>query len=141
LEKIVHTLRHGQNVRACFEGPLRTKQIAFIFTFSLFWLLFALPCQGQEFSPPHTGRVDGTISSPGDPETRDAVLRDMAKKANVERQAAIRSDTEKLLKLAGELKEYVGKSNENILSMDVLKKAEEIEKLAHSVKDKMKGQN
>ena len=37
------------------------------------------------------------------------------------------------------MKEYVDKTNENMLSMDVIKKAEEIEKLAHSVKDKMKG--
>jgi oligoribonuclease NrnB/cAMP/cGMP phosphodiesterase (DHH superfamily) len=115
--------------------------LAFTFTLSLFWLLFALPGCAQQFSPPHTRRVDGTISSPGDPDSRDGLLREMAKKANLERQAAIKTDTEKLLKLAGELKEYVGKSNENILSMDVLKKAEEIEKLAHSVKDKMKGPN
>jgi hypothetical protein len=36
------------------------------------------------------------------------------------------------------LKQYVDKSNENTLSLDVVKKAEEIEKLARSVKDKMK---
>jgi hypothetical protein len=29
----------------------------------------------------------------------------------------------------------------NVLSLDVLKKAEEIEKLAHSVKEKMEGPN
>jgi len=33
----------------------------------------------------------------------------------------------------------VDKTNEGTLSVDVVKKAEEIEKLAHSVKDKMKG--
>jgi hypothetical protein len=33
----------------------------------------------------------------------------------------------------------VDKSNENILSMDVVRKADEIEKLARSVKTKMKG--
>jgi murein tripeptide amidase MpaA len=65
--------------------------------------------------------------------------RDMAKKANQERQVALKKDTDKLLKLATELKEYVDKTNENMLSMDVIKKAEEIEKLAHSVRDKMKG--
>jgi spore coat polysaccharide biosynthesis protein SpsF (cytidylyltransferase family) len=65
----------------------------------------------------------------------------MAKKANLERQARLKSDTDKLLKLSQELKEYVDKSNENMLSIDVLKKAEEIEKLARSVKDKMKGPN
>ncbi len=63
----------------------------------------------------------------------------MAKKANLARQADLKRDTEKLLKLATELKESVDKTNESTLSVDVVKKAEEIEKLAHSVKDKMKG--
>ena len=65
--------------------------------------------------------------------------REMAKKANQARQAELKRDTEKLLKLATELKEYVDKTSENTLSVEVVKKAEEIEKLAHSVKDKMKG--
>ena len=73
-------------------------------------------------------------------EARDKLARDMAKKANEQRQLALKNDTEKLLKLATELKTYVDKSNEHVLSLDVIKKAEEIEKLAHSVKDKMKGQ-
>jgi len=65
----------------------------------------------------------------------------MEKKAAKERVAALKSDTDKLLKLSIELKSYVDKSNENVLSVDVVKKAEEIEKLAKSVKDKMKGPN
>ncbi len=69
------------------------------------------------------------------------MTRDLAKKANEARAAALKADTDKLLKLAVELKTYVDKSNENVLSLDVIKKAEEIEKLAHSVKEKMKGPN
>jgi hypothetical protein len=65
----------------------------------------------------------------------------MEKKANKERVAALKSDTDKLLKLSVELKAYVDKSDENVLSLDVMKKAAEIEKLAHSVKEKMKGPN
>ena len=63
----------------------------------------------------------------------------MAKKANQERQAQLKRDTEQLFKLATDLKEEVDKSNENLLSLEVIKKAEEIERLAHSIKDKMKG--
>lgn len=63
---------------------------------------------------------------------------DLAKRANEQRQANIKKDTEKLFKLAGELKQYVDKTNEGILSIEVVKKAEEIEKLAHSVKEKMR---
>jgi hypothetical protein len=66
--------------------------------------------------------------------------RDMAKKRNVERQEDIKKDTDQLLKLATELKQYVDKTNENTLSIEVIKKAEEIEKLAHDVREKMKGQ-
>jgi hypothetical protein len=72
-------------------------------------------------------------------EPRIRMEKDMAKKANQARQADLKRDTEKLLKLATELKESVDKTNESTLSVDVVKKAEEIEKLAHSVKDKMKG--
>jgi len=65
----------------------------------------------------------------------------MEKKANEERQAELKRDADKLLKLSTELKDYVDKSNENVLSVDVIRKAEEIEKLAHNVKTKMKGDN
>lgn len=65
----------------------------------------------------------------------------MEKKANEQRHADLKRETDKLLQLSTELKQYVDKSNENILSVDVVKKAEEIEKLAHSVKVKMRGEN
>ena len=49
------------------------------------------------------------------------------------------ADTDKLLALATDLKEQVDKSTKDTLSVDVIKKADEIEKLAHSVKERMKG--
>jgi len=76
---------------------------------------------------------------PSDEPTRERLEKEMAKRANQEREAQLKRDTEKLFKLASELKDSVEKSNENTLSLDVVKKAEEIEKLAHSVKEKMKG--
>jgi hypothetical protein len=62
----------------------------------------------------------------------------MEKKANKERQAELKKDTDKLLKLSTELKEYVDKSNQDVLSLEVVKKAEEIEHLAHNVKTRMR---
>ena len=62
----------------------------------------------------------------------------MEKKANQERQAACGEIPRSCSNFATELKEYVDKTNENVLSFDVMKKAEEIEKLAHSVRGKMK---
>ena len=102
-------------------------------------LLFAISgnAQNRQGPPP---RIDGTVA-PAEDEAQRQIAHDMAKKANEERQAALKADTDKLVKLAGELKDYVDKSNENVLSLEVLKKADEIEKLAHTVKDKMKGPN
>ena len=73
----------------------------------------------------------------GDP-TEKQMERDREKQRNKERQAAIKRDADKLLALATELKDYVDKSNEHVLSIDVVRKADEIEKLAHRVKEKMK---
>jgi len=64
--------------------------------------------------------------------------RAMARQRNKDRQAALKKDTDKLLELATQLKDYVDKTDENMLSLDVIKKAEEIEKLSKSVKEKMK---
>lgn len=58
---------------------------------------------------------------------------------NTERQRRLIADTDKLLVLATELKLDVEKTDKNILSVDVVKKADEIERLAKSVKDRMKG--
>ena len=62
----------------------------------------------------------------------------MQKAANKQRQEDIRKDTQKLFQLASELRDAVDKTNENMLSLDVVKKAEEVEKLAKKVKDKMR---
>ena len=61
------------------------------------------------------------------------------KAINDERQKKLVEDTAKLLELANELKAAVDKSNKNTLSLDVVRKADAIEKLAHSVKEGMKG--
>jgi len=62
----------------------------------------------------------------------------MAREANKKRQQDIRDETNKLFQLATELKAAVDKTNENLLSLDVVRKAEEVEKLAKKVKEKMK---
>lgn len=69
------------------------------------------------------------------PQTEDS----QAKLRNVERQKQLVADTQKLLSLANELKTDVDKSTKDTLSLDVIRKADEIEKLAHTVKEKMRG--
>ncbi len=113
------------------------------FVWMFFLCLWALPICAQKVAPgpPPSPRGDITTPAADEDEAHSRITSDMAKKAAKERVAALRHDTDKLLKLSVELKESVDKSDENVLSLEVIKKAEEIEKLAHSVKDKMKGPN
>ena len=82
---------------------------------------------------PATPQVE-TRQDPAQKEMQDR----MARAANKKRQQDIRDDTDKLFQLATELKAAVDKTNENLLSLDVIHKAEEVEKLAKKVKEKMK---
>jgi hypothetical protein len=63
-----------------------------------------------------------------------------AKLRSEERQRRLVADTDRLLTLATQLHEDVTKTDKNIMSLDVVKRADEIEKLAHGVKERMKGQ-
>jgi len=94
------------------------------------------------FSVPAFAQLPTVQPQPSDDdEARTRIVHDMEKKAAKDRVAALKNDTDKLLKLSIELKEYVDKTDENVLSLNVIKKCEEIEKLAKSVRDKMKGPN
>lgn len=66
------------------------------------------------------------------------MLREMAKQREVLRQKEIVDDTNHLLDLAKQLKDAVDKSSRDQLSLDVVNTADKIEKLAKSVKQKMR---
>ena len=46
--------------------------------------------------------------------------------------------TQKMADLMQELKDYVAKNDQGVMSIDAIKKVDQIEKLAHSLKGKMK---
>jgi hypothetical protein len=85
--------------------------------------------------PPGIGQGPGIPVPvvPGDDEQKQ-----VAKAAAEQRQLAIRRDSEKMLQLTTELNTYLQKNDQNTLSIDAIKKAEQIEKLARSVKSKLK---
>ncbi len=58
--------------------------------------------------------------------------------ANAERKKELTNESTQLLTLAMALKAEVDKTNKDMLSLNVIRKADEIEKLAHNVKEKMK---
>jgi hypothetical protein len=72
-------------------------------------------------------------------EMRDKKAREQSfDAANTERKKQIADDSARLLQLATELKAEVDKTTKDTLSLAVIRKADEIEKLAHDVKTKMK---
>jgi hypothetical protein len=66
--------------------------------------------------------------------------RERQKALQKERFESLKKDTDKLLQLATELKESVDKANKDMLSLEVIRKTEEVEKLAKKVREKMKAQ-
>src|ERR1700746_2903622 len=94
-----------------FEDNVKLRQLVWTISFGL---LFAIPGSAQSQPRPTIPSSQGSQgASPmaGDPmgngngdESQQRMMRDMAKKANLERQAALKSDTEKLVKLAQAVK-------------------------------------
>ncbi len=80
----------------------------------------------------------GEPPDPNDPMQHQRMEK-MEKARNAQRQEQLERDTNKLFDLAKDLKDQVDKSNKDTLSVDVVKKAAEIEKLAKSVKERMRG--
>jgi hypothetical protein len=74
-----------------------------------------------------------------DPIVRRAQL-EAAKRQNADRQKKMIADTDKIVQLAEELKAKVDSGNKDTLSVAEAKKIEAIEKLARSVKDRMRMQ-
>ena len=82
-------------------------------------------------------------NQPPDPNAQ-MLMRDQQSKqrnfaaVNAERKKQIAEDSAKLMKLAADLRAEVDKTTKDTLSLNVIRQADEIEKLAHSVKEKMK---
>ena len=78
-------------------------------------------------------------AKPADAKVAESVDKEKkAADAVPDKQKQLADDTAKLLVLANELKAEMDKSTKDTLSLTVVKKAEEVEKLAHKVRDEMK---
>jgi hypothetical protein len=84
----------------------------------------AKPAAQQESKPDDAATEKAAAAKPMTPEEA--------------RQAQLVADTNKLLELSQELKAEVAKSSKDTLSLAVVKKAAEVEKLAKSLKERMR---
>jgi hypothetical protein len=75
------------------------------------------------------------------PQNQQQMEQQQRRARNAERQKQLIADTQKLVALATELQGEVDRSTKDMLSLDVVRKADEIDKLARSVRDRMKNAN
>ena len=124
--------------------PIRAGSLKRVFACLGLGLPLALAlCGAQNTStlgePPSQGPVSRGIANSGiqydEPSPMDEQRR--LRFLNAERQKALVSDTAKLLRVATELDAEVKGTSPDTLTPAQLRKVAEIEKLAHSVKDKM----
>jgi hypothetical protein len=82
--------------------------------------------------------LDSPAAGMPDPGIRAHMEAERVKALNDDRHKKLVTDVDKLISLSNELKTDVDKTNKDELSLDVIRKAQEIEKLAHDVQSRMK---
>ena len=98
-------------------------------------LLICLPLsKGQEpaiqFAPSDSTRIQQDKSATAAPQGKQA--------SSDQKLRQLQQDTDKLLQLSVELKQGVDHTDENVLSLKLIKKAEQIEKMAHEMRDRVR---
>jgi hypothetical protein len=94
------------------------------------------PANGNATAPDPGPGSSSIASPPAVPTSQNGVQDSEA--IDAEQKQQIADESAKLLKLAADLKAEVDKTTKDTLSINVIRKADEIEKLAHSVKENMK---
>ena len=125
-------LRHRYNglINFCVISRFPVRRYAFLLLLCVVFCAPLVRSQAAESSDPQFKAHKSYDEVKRDNDRMKAMNKDRAKR--------IRRDTDKLLQLATELKQYVDQTNENVMSVDVIKKAEEVEKLAKNIREKMK---
>lgn len=125
---------------------IRTLRLPALF---LVFIFAALAASAQQTTTVPSRRQPGTAADAavfaddtGGPGSRDLsqshMLHEMSRDRNALRQKEIVDDTNHLMDLVKQLKDAVDKSSKDQLSLSVVNTATEIERLAKSVKEKMR---
>lgn len=136
-----HTERFGeQRRRGQRRGRPVLRAIALRLSLVLFVLVLTAKAQSTSESSQEAATASATANQAADPaqHTTGDESANKTLSPEEERHAQIVADTAKLFQLAQELKAEVAKSNKDTLSIAVVKKSEEIEKLAKSLKERMR---
>jgi hypothetical protein len=137
----MQNLETSRTTQRSSRGALSPRRLRWLL-FLLLGVAFTAP-RGQETLPRQQGapsqmgqRGQGPFGGLIDDDD-GAFARRQVKALNAERQKALVSDTEKLLKLAQELNTEIETDSSDSLNSNQIRKISNIEKLAHNVKQKM----
>jgi hypothetical protein len=105
----------------------------------------SLNSQNQPINPPKPllSVINPEVNRPPDANKQMEMREQLARKqnfaaANAERKKQLDEDSARLMKIAADLKTELDKGSRDTLSPDLISKVDEIERLAHIVKEKMK---
>ncbi len=111
---------------------LRFSALILLFATTMTPTRASAPGRQAESAQPQAGMQQ---AEPVDPR----IQKEMEKKRAKQQYKDIQRDTTRLLELATDLKQQVDRAGENVMSLDVIKKCDEIEKLSKTIRGKMKG--
>ena len=109
-----------------------------IYSVMVVWLILALAGQSQTQSSSSSADKQNPKTNQKDSGTTPAQAANLSPAER--KRAELLADTEKLYQLTQELKAEVAKSNKDTLSVSVVKKAQEVERLAKSIKERSRAQ-
>jgi len=140
---VVNLLRCEGSTMESFRGKMQL--IRFMFSLLLLVLMpanricaqstAAEPTQTE--SKPRTGQASANPETKADPSVAGKTEASAPMTPEEMRHAQLAADTKRLFQLAADLRTEVAKTNKDTLSLTVVKKAEEVEKLAKSIKERM----
>jgi type VI protein secretion system component VasF len=115
-----------------------------IHTVMALWLVLGLSASSQ--TQQSNANTAGTNKTPAGTGQKDSGVPPQTQPGNKtlspaeQKRADLIADAEKLYQLTQELKAEVAKSNKDTLSVSVVKKAQEVERLAKSIKERSRAQ-
>jgi len=133
-----------QRIQAVGNARLSPKGLAWVIGLASLAALAIAPAVGDglQESPNVPKRLPPSMDRVPDSNEANQINTQEARKRsferiNAERKREMMADSERLLKLAMDLKAEVDKTGKDELSIFEIRKAEEIERLAHGVQEKM----
>lgn len=137
-------MRIPSRFRSCCRGEgqlhsVRNLACLTVFTFGSISLAAAQQPAKDNAAKPPVAQAPATAMPPAPAEAKaDNAKTTTPETPQTPQQKELADDTAKLVTLANELKAELDKSSKDTLSLSVIRKAQQVEKLAHKVRDEMK---